>query len=73
MRPERDSAVQSVGTVVEGDDVVIRLNEAPCHRKTHVAQANKSDLHFDRLVLADLPARAAGESSGEIVTMLLGE
>jgi hypothetical protein len=49
---EYDNPVESLGTGVKGDNAVIRLDEAPCHWKTHVAQTDKSDLHSDRLALA---------------------
>jgi hypothetical protein len=38
-----------------------------------VAQADKSDLHSDRLALVDLPARAAAKAHYEIVTVLIRE
>jgi hypothetical protein len=73
LRPQCDNPVESFGARVEGDDAVIGFNEAPSHRKTHVAQADKSDLHSDLLALVDLPARAAAKAHDEIVTVLIRE
>jgi hypothetical protein len=71
--PQCDNPVESFGARVERDDAVIGFNEAPSHRKTQVAQADKSDLHSDRLALVDLPARAAAKAHDEIVTVLIRE
>ena len=46
LRPECDNPVESFGVCVEGDDAVIGFNEPPCHRKTHVAQADKPNVHY---------------------------
>jgi hypothetical protein len=73
LRPQCDNPVESFGARVERDDAVIGLNEASCHGKTHVAQADKSDLHSDRLALVDFADRAAAKDHGEIVTVLLRE
>ena len=43
--PERDKSVEGFGAGIESDDVVARIDQASRHRKTHVAQTDKPNVH----------------------------
>jgi hypothetical protein len=45
VRPKADDALEGCAVRVEGDDIVIRLDEATCHGKAHVSQPDEPDLH----------------------------
>ncbi|BCO34459.1 hypothetical protein JMUB5695_01018 [Mycobacterium heckeshornense] len=59
--------------------MVSGLDEAPCDGKTHVAQADKSDLHPSVLVLIEFAERLLvhvlppQRPRREIATVLIGE
>jgi hypothetical protein len=55
LRPQCDNPVESFGARVEGDDAVIGFNEAPSHRKTHVARPINPMSTVACLALVDFP------------------